>query len=88
MLSVHNFALSHISAASASSMYEEGHRVKKIKRLPLNMLDAVRLFDKSSTVRAGFGDELVDAYVKLKHEDWRNYSSSISQWERETTLDC
>jgi glutamine synthetase len=70
------------------NMYEEGHRLKRIRRLPLNMLDAVRLFDNSKVVRAGLGDELVDSYVKLKLDDWRNYSTTLSQWEREHTLDC
>ena len=70
------------------NMYEEGHRLKRIKRLPLNMLDAVRLFGKSKILRAGFGDELVDSYVKLKLVEWKSYSSTLSQWERDHTLDC
>jgi glutamine synthetase type III len=70
------------------NMYEEGHRLKRVRRLPLNLLDAVRLFDKSAVMRAGFGDELVSAYVKLKLQDWRNYATTLTQWERDTTLDC
>jgi glutamine synthetase len=69
-------------------MYQEGHRLKNVKRLPLNMLDAVRLFDKSSVARAYLGDELVSAFVKLKLEEWDSYSRSLSQWERDNTLDC
>ncbi|MGF1610767.1 MAG: type III glutamate--ammonia ligase [Kiloniellales bacterium] len=70
------------------NMYEEGHRLKRIRRLPLNLLDAVRLFDSSKVLRAGFGDELVDSYVKLKLGEWKSYSTTLSQWERNTTLDC
>ena len=70
------------------NMYEEGHRLKRIRRLPLNLLDAVRLFDKSKVLREGLGDELVDAYVKLKLEEWKAYSTTLSQWERDNTLDC
>ena len=70
------------------NMYEEGHRLKRIRRLPLNLLDAVRLFDKSKVLRDGLGDELVDAYVKLKLEEWKSYSTTLSQWERDNTLDC
>ena len=29
------------------NMYEEGHKAKGAKKLPLNMLDAIRLFEKS-----------------------------------------
>ena len=69
------------------NMYTEGHKMRRIRRLPLNMLDAVRLFDKSKVLREAFGDELVSSYVKLKLEDWRNYATTISQWERDHTLD-
>lgn len=70
------------------NMYEEGHNLKKIRRLPLNMLDAVRLLDKSKVARDGLGDELVNAYVKLRMIDWKSYSTTLSQWERDHTLDC
>jgi glutamine synthetase len=69
------------------NMYTEGHKLRRIRRLPLNMLDAVRLFDKSKVLREAFGDALVSGYVKLKLEDWRSYATAISQWERDHTLD-
>ena len=70
------------------NMYTDGHKVRGARRLPTNLLDAVRVFQKSKVLRAGFGDELVDSYAKLKLQDWRSYSSAISQWERDNTLDC
>jgi glutamine synthetase len=70
------------------NMYTHGHTVKRIRRLPLNLLDSVRLFDKSEVVRDGFGDELVSSYVKLKLDDWRSYATTITPWERAHTLDC
>jgi glutamine synthetase len=38
--------------------------------------------------RAALGDAFVDAYVKLKKQQWQEYSRQITPWERETTLDC
>ncbi len=70
------------------NMYEEGHRVKTAKKLPGNMLDALRLFDKNKVMRAGLGDDLVNAFVKLKLEEWDSYSKDLSKWERDNTLDC
>jgi glutamine synthetase len=69
-------------------MYTEGHKAGKVKKLPLNLLDAIRDFDKSKIIREGFGDELVDSYVKLKNQDWNTFNKHLSSWERETTLDC
>ena len=70
------------------NMYEEGRRIRRIRRLPLNLLDAVRLFDKSKVARAALGDELVSSYVKLKLEEWASYGRTLSQWELDHTLDC
>jgi len=69
------------------NMYTEGHKAKNAKTLPLNLLDAIRSTDKNKVLRAELGDELIDAYVKLKMQDWDDYCSSISQWERDRTLD-
>jgi glutamine synthetase len=70
------------------NMYEEGHRAKSPRMLPLNLLDAIRQFDKNKVIREGLGDELVDAYVKLKLQAWNSYTTHLSSWERENTLDC
>ena len=73
---------------SSLNMYTEGHKATGVRRLPSNLLDAIRLFKKSKVLRATLGNELVDSYAKLKHQDWRSYSAAISQWERDNTLDC
>ena len=70
------------------NMYTEGHKAGKVKKLPLNLLDAIRGFDKSKIIREGFGDDLVNSYVKLKNQDWGTFNKHLSSWERETTLDC
>ena len=70
------------------NMYEEGHKAKGAKKLPLNLLDALRQFDGNRVIREGLGDEIVDAYVKLKMADWNEYSRHLSAWERQHTLDC
>ena len=69
------------------NMYTDGHTVSDVKRLPLNMLDAIRAFEASEVLRDAFG-LFVPSYVKLKTEEWNAYSRHLTQWERDTTLDC
>ena len=69
-------------------MYAEGHKVKGAKKLPLNLLDAIRLTKKGKVLRAGLGDELIDSYTKLKMQEWLSFKNSLTPWERENTLDC
>jgi glutamine synthetase len=69
-------------------MYADGHKVRGAKKLPLYLIDAIRLFAKDKVLRAAMGDEFCDAYIKLKTNDWDQYSQHLTQWERDTTLDC
>ena len=70
------------------NMYKDGHTLKNVRRLPLNMLDAIRAFESSKTLRAALGAEFADSYTKLKTDEWRRYAGSLSQWELDNTLDC
>ena len=70
------------------NMYTEQHKLKKLRKLPENLLDAIRLFDNSKVARSAFGDEFVDSYVKLKNEEWQRFTRDISPWELSHTLDC
>jgi glutamate---methylamine ligase len=70
------------------NMYEVGHTLKNVRRLPLNLLDALRGFGASKTLRSALGDELVDSYVKLRMAEWQDYTRHLTQWERDRTLDC
>lgn len=69
------------------NMYTDGHTVTDAKRLPLNLLDALRALEKSIVLRGALGDELVDGFLKLKTIEWNDYSRFLTQWERDNTLD-
>lgn len=68
-------------------MYQDGHKVKGAPKLPLNLLDALREYDRDKTLKAMMGDEFSDAYIKLKHREWQSFVSHFSRWEHENTLD-
>jgi glutamine synthetase type III len=68
-------------------MYQMGHTVKDAPRLPLNMLDAIRWFDKDTGLKAALGEEFSAAYIKMKQQEWNHYAAHLTDWEREQTLD-
>lgn len=59
-----------------------------VPRLPLNLLDSIRAFEASEMLREALGDEFCDGYIKLKRQEWDSYMHHLTQWERDTTLDC
>ena len=69
-------------------MYTHGHTVKNARKLPLNLLDALRAFEKSAILKAAFGAEFMTAYKTLKLDEWDQFNRHLSQWERIHTLDC
>jgi glutamine synthetase type III len=68
-------------------MYAEGHKVRGAVKLPLNMLDALRAYDKDTVLKTAMGKEFSDAFLKLKHREWTSFVSHFSRWEKENTLD-
>ncbi|HEY0798683.1 MAG TPA: hypothetical protein VGD50_06005, partial [Candidatus Baltobacteraceae bacterium] len=66
----------------------EGHKVPGVRSLPLNLLDATRLFEQSPVFTAAFGDEFVSAYSKHKYAEWQSFGRHLTEWERQHTLDC
>jgi glutamate---methylamine ligase len=70
------------------NMYTDGHKVKKAKKLPLNLLDAIRALEQSKIFSEAFGEKTLASYIKLRAGDWNTYSAHLTEWERQTTLDC
>ena len=68
-------------------MYAEGHKVRGAPKLPLNMLDALRTFDKDRKLKETLGTEFAAAYLKMKSAEWASFTSHFSTWEKENTID-
>ena len=69
------------------NMYTHGETVRA-RRLPANLLDALRAFEADKTLCAALGESFATAYLRLKHQDWAAYARHLSSWELETTLDA
>jgi glutamine synthetase len=70
------------------NMYTDGGSVADAKRLPLNLLDALRALDGSSVLREAFGDGFIDSYLRVKRRDWDEHCAVMTDFERRATLDC
>ncbi|WP_415918981.1 type III glutamate--ammonia ligase [Tateyamaria sp. SN6-1] len=68
-------------------MYAEGHKVRGAPKLPLNMLDAIREYDKDKSLKAAMGHDFSASYIKMKTQEWNDFTAHFSQWEKDNTLD-
>lgn len=69
------------------NMYVDGEQTD-FRRLPDNLRESLAALSDCGILREGLGGEFVDAYLKIKRNEWREYMHHVSPWERETTLDC
>jgi glutamine synthetase type III len=60
----------------------------QVKRLPQNFLDALRCLETNSILRDRLGNEAIAAYLKLKYQEWSEYTRHLTSWELDRTLDC
>jgi glutamine synthetase type III len=70
------------------NMYTDGHTVPDVKKLPLNLLDALRNLKDCQMLNKAFGSDVISSYVKLKMTEWDDYCRHLTDWERAQTLDC
>lgn len=70
-----------------NDMYAQPELSADAPRLPLNMLDALRTFDADTGLKSILGEDFSSAFLKLKLGEWNSYTSHLTEWERETTLD-
>lgn len=59
-----------------------------VKSLPIHLLDALRSLETNPILANALNQNFVKSYLKLKYQEWRDYSKQISPWELEQTIDC
>jgi len=61
------------------NMYEEGHKVKGVKKLPLTLDQSLTHFENSKVLKDAFGKNIINSYVKLKKREIKKYTSSLEK---------
>lgn len=74
--------------ASVNMYLKSDEECKDIKKLPLNLLDALRVLEKDPDVETLLGSKIVKAFLKLKYAEWHDFTAHLSRWELEQSLDC
>jgi glutamine synthetase type III len=71
-----------------NNMYTDPLPPGDVRRLPTNLLDALRALRANKELVMALGAPFIDAFTKLKEQEWHEHHAEISAWEREATLDC
>ena len=60
-------------------MYEDGHKVKNAKKLPLTLEQSLSHLEKNQVLKNAFGKNVINSYIKLKNREIKKYHSSIEK---------
>ena len=78
------------------NMYTDYKKYPNLKKLPNDIIQAIRLLEKSKSLKDAFGKDVIDSYIKLKKQEIKNFNKKekfnkkrpVTQWEKDNTLDC
>ena len=62
-------------------MTAEERQSRGIATLPANLIDAVRLTEKSEVVQRALGDHVFQAFIKNKKIEWDQYRTQVTEYE-------
>lgn len=60
----------------------------KLPTLPSTLLEALQNLSHSDVFKQALGEEFVKSYLEIQKQQWRSYTSHLSKWELDNTLDC
>ena len=74
------------------NMYSQGHKLKRIKKLPHSLKESLNKFKASEVVKKSIGSKVVSQYVKLKKREIAEHNQVSDEnkkdWERKNIIDC
>ncbi len=74
------------------NMYTQGHKLKRIKKLPNSLEQALKKFNNDAVVKKSIGAKVVSKYVKLKKRELKEFSqireANKASWIRKNIIDC
>ena len=74
------------------NMYTQGHKLKRIKKLPNSLEQALKKFNNDAVVKKSIGARVVSKYIKLKKRELKEFSQvgeeNKANWIRKNIIDC
>ena len=74
------------------NMYTQSHKLKRVKKLPNSLEQALKKFNNDAVVKKSIGAKVVSKYVKLKRRELKEFTqvgeANKANWIRKNIIDC
>ena len=77
----------HPTEEDVYHMTEEERTKKGIGVLPATLGEALDEFAKDRCIRESLGRKFCDKFLEIKRREWRDFNTSVHEWERKKYLD-
>jgi glutamine synthetase len=68
-------------------MSSEDRKKNGIERLPSSLGEALDELQKDALIRKALGDQVAEKYIATKRDEWLDYCTLVTDWEKERYLD-
>ena len=73
-------------SANIYDMKETEREKQGIENLPADLIEAVECMEADPFIRKALGEHVYTKYVEAKRQEWKEYTTRVSQWEIERYL--
>ncbi|MBF2096795.1 MAG: glutamine synthetase [Gloeomargaritaceae cyanobacterium C42_A2020_066] len=70
------------------NIYEAMEAGKQVRKLPMNLGDALARLAEDEVIRSALPGEMYDLFMWYKRDEWEKFLATTSSWDMETYLDC
>ena len=70
------------------NIYEAIKAGKDVKRLPMNLGEALQALEDDKVVQRGMPGVMYRLYSEYKRDEWERFNHTVTEWDLETYLDC
>lgn len=74
--------------AEERNIYQAMEEGKKVKRLPMNLGDALKELAKDDVIRSAMPDEMYKVYNHYKTDEWEKFNHTVTDWDVEQYMYC
>jgi glutamine synthetase len=75
------YALSEPANDNIYNMTEDQRERAKIKSLPEDLLEAIKISEKSELLKTALGEDLFHFFIRNKKLEWDEYKAQVTQYE-------
>ena len=68
-------------------MHPEDRKKRGVERLPSSLGEALDELQKDTLIRKVLGDQVAEKYLAIRRDEWLDYCTLVTDWEKERYLD-